>query len=91
MNWVCKRKIPGDFTFDSFFTNAKTLNYIHAKQDRFGRPRGYVGDLKFNRKIQWQGREIKAEEMAAEIDAESRTPFFRQAVVLHGDDPYSGS
>jgi len=77
VDWVCERGIPGDFAFDSFFTNAKTLNYIHGKQDRFGRPRGYVGDLKFNRKIQWQGREMKAEEMAAEIDAESRTPFFR--------------
>ena len=77
VDWVCEREIPGDFTFDSFFTNAKTLNHIHGKQDRFGRPRGYVGDLKFNRKIRWQGREMKAEEMAAQIDPESRTPFFR--------------
>jgi len=77
VDWVCEREIPGDFTFDSFFTNAETLNYIHGKQDRFGRARGYVGDLKFNRKIVWQGREIKAEEMAAEIDPESRTAFFR--------------
>jgi len=77
VDWVCDRNIPGDFAFDSFFTNAPTLNYIDGKQDRFGRPRGYVGDLKFNRKIQRQGREIKAEALAAEIDAESRTPFFR--------------
>jgi hypothetical protein len=77
VDWVCEREIPGDFAFDSFFTNAKTLNHVHGKQDRFGRPRGYVGDLKFNRKIRWQGREMKAEEMAGEIDPESRTPFFR--------------
>ena len=77
VDWVCKREIPGDFVFDSYFTNAENLNHIHGKSDRFGRPRGYVGDLKSNRKIQWQGREIKAEEMAGEIDAESRTPFFR--------------
>jgi hypothetical protein len=77
VDWVCEREIPGDFVFDSYFTNAENLNHIHSKQDRLERPRGYVGDLKFNRKLQWQGREIKAEEMAGEIDAESRTPFFR--------------
>lgn len=77
VDWVCQRKIPGDFAFDSYFTNAKTLNHIQGRQDRFGRPRGYVGDLKFNRTIEWKGRQRKAEEMAAEIDAESRKPFFR--------------
>jgi DDE superfamily endonuclease len=77
VDWVCEREIPGDFAFDSFFTNAETLNHIHGKQDRFGRPRGYVGDLKFNRKIVRHGREMKAEEMAAEITPESRKPFFR--------------
>jgi hypothetical protein len=77
VDWVCKQKIPGDFTFDSYFTSAEILNHIQGKQDHFGRPRGYVGDLKFNRKIQWQGKEIKAEEMARQIDPESRTPFFR--------------
>jgi hypothetical protein len=77
VDWVCEREIPGDFAFDSYFTNAKTLNHIHGKQDRFGRPRGYVGDLKRNRKIQWRGREMKAEAMAAEIDDESRKPLFR--------------
>ena len=52
-NWstvLCSEEIPGDFTFDSYFTNADNLNHIHGKQDRFGRPRGYVGDLKSNRK-----------------------------------------
>jgi hypothetical protein len=76
VDWVCEREIPGDFVFDSYFTNAEILNHIHGKQDRFKRPRGYVGDLKFNRKIEWRGREIKAEELAAEIEPESRVPFF---------------
>ena len=80
VDWVCKQEIPGDFVFDSFFTNAKTLNYIDGKQDHFRRPRGYVGDLKFNRKILWRGEEMAAEAMAAGIDAESRKPFF------HGRD-----
>jgi hypothetical protein len=77
VDWVCEREIPGDFAFDSYFTNAEILNHIHSKQDRFGRPRGYVGDLKFNRKIEWRGRTMKAEEMAAQIPPESRKPFFR--------------
>jgi hypothetical protein len=51
VDWVCEHNIPGDFTFDCYFTNAEDLNYIHAKKDRFGRPRGYVGDLKQKRKI----------------------------------------
>jgi hypothetical protein len=77
IDWVCERAIPGDFTFDSYFTNAEILNHIHGKPDRLGRPRGYVGDLKFNRKIWWKGREWKAEEMAAEIDPEIRKPLRR--------------
>ena len=77
VDWVCKRKVPGTFTFDNYFTNAKTLNHIHGKKDRFDQPRGYVGDLKFNRKIWWRGREMKAEEMATQIDPKSRKPLFR--------------
>jgi hypothetical protein len=77
VDWVCEREIPGDFTFDSYFTHAEVLNHIHSKEDRFGRARGYVGDLKFNRKIHGKGRELKAEEMAAEIDPEIRKPLRR--------------
>lgn len=77
IDWTCEREIPGDFTFDSYFTNAECLNHIHEKKDRFDRPRGYVGDLKFNRKIWWKGYELKAEEMAAEIEPESRKSFKR--------------
>jgi hypothetical protein len=77
VDWVCAHEIPGDFTFDSYFTNAEILNHIHSKQDRSGRPRGYVGDLKFNRKVEWKGQLIRADELAATIDADSRKPIRR--------------
>jgi hypothetical protein len=38
-----QRAMPGDFTFDSYFTSTKVLNHIQSKQ------RAYVGDLKLNR------------------------------------------
>lgn len=72
IDWVCAQDIPGDFTFDSYFTCAEILNHLHAKPDKFGRPRGYVGDLKMNRKIEWQGRICKANELAATIEPASR-------------------
>jgi hypothetical protein len=72
VDWVVERNIPGDFTFDSYFTNADNLNHIHAKTDRFGRPRGYVGDLKTNRKIWYRGKEIRADELAATIESNVR-------------------
>jgi DDE superfamily endonuclease len=72
IDWVCQRSIPGDFAFDSDFTNAEILNHVHSQTDRFGRPRGYVGDLKFNRKLQWKGQILKASELAALIPVEDR-------------------
>src|SRR3954469_19269643 len=72
IDWACERSIPGDFAFDSYFTNAEILNHVHAKTDRFGRPRGYVGDLKSNRKLQWNGQFLKASELAASIRVEDR-------------------
>jgi len=77
VDWVCQREIPGDFTFDSYFTNAEILNHIHSKRDRFGRPRGYVGDLKFNRKVEWKGAVIRVDELAAQIVPEDRKPIRR--------------
>lgn len=68
VDWVVGQKIPGDFTFDSWFTHAANLNHIHAHG------RGYVGDLKFNRKIVFQGQTLKAEELAARIGPETRKP-----------------
>jgi hypothetical protein len=77
VDWVCERDIPGDFTFDSYFTNAEILNHINSKRDRFDRPRGYVGDLKFNRKVEWKGEIVRIDEVAAQIDPDSRKPFRR--------------
>jgi hypothetical protein len=72
IDWVCERKIPGDFAFDSYFTNAEILNHIHGKADETGRARGYVGDLKSNRKLERQGKVIKANDLAASIPASDR-------------------
>lgn len=66
VDWTVQMAIPGDYTFDSYFTNAKTLNHINGLQ------RNYVGDLKFNRKIQFKGREMRADELAGLIDPEDR-------------------
>jgi len=65
-DWVVKQEIPGDFTFDCYFSNAEILNHINRKE------RSYVGDLKFNRKIWFGGYELKASELAAKIGPESR-------------------
>ena len=77
VDWVCERNIPGDFTFDSDFSNAENLNHIHSKQDGTGRSRGDVGDWKMNRKLEWKGRTLKATELAAEIPFEDRKELRR--------------
>ena len=50
VDWVVEQGIPGDFAFDSYFTNAPNMNHVKS----YGR--GYVGDLKLNRKIRVAGR-----------------------------------
>ena len=60
------RNIPGDFTFDSYFTNAKILNHIQ------GHKRGYVGDLKLNRNVVFEGCQVKLNEWAREIRFEDK-------------------
>jgi len=75
VDWVDERQLPGTFAMDSYFTNAPILNYIHSKHLSDGRPRGYVGSLKFNRKLQYRGRTLKASELAAEIGPELRQPL----------------
>ncbi len=79
VDWVYERGIPGDFAFDSYFTNAENLNHIHSREDGTGRSRGYVGDLKLNRKLELKGKCLKAEELAAQIPAEDRKE------IPHGD------
>jgi len=66
VDWTVQQHIPGDFAFDSYFTNAANLNHIHRHK------RAYVGDLKFNRKIVFMGREIRADELAAQIQPQDR-------------------
>jgi hypothetical protein len=51
IDWAVAEGIPGDFTFDSYFTNAEIINHLH------GTGRAYVGDLKANRKISVNGQE----------------------------------
>jgi hypothetical protein len=77
IDWTCERDIPGFFTWDSYFSSVENLNYVHAKRDRFGQPRGYVGDLKMNRKIWHRGKEIKAEALASTIAPEDRKELRR--------------
>jgi DDE superfamily endonuclease len=75
IDWVCEQNIPGTFAMDSYFTNAPILNHIHGKQLGNGQPRGYVGSLKFNRKLEYRGRLVKASELAAGIAPEVRKPL----------------
>lgn len=77
IDWICEREIPGTIAFDSYFSGAPNLNYIHGKQDGRGRARAYVGDLKSNRKVWFKGRELKAEELAASIPREDRKELRR--------------
>jgi hypothetical protein len=86
---VVRQQIPGDFTFDWWFTHAANLNHIH------GHERGYVGDLKFNRKVIFKGQTLKAEEVAALIKPEDRKPvvidgkkqwYFTKSVRIDGVD-----
>ncbi|NLH99402.1 MAG: IS701 family transposase, partial [Chthonomonadales bacterium] len=68
---VCEREIPGTFTWDSFFTNARTMNHVHGKKDAQGHRRAYVGDLN------WKGVEQKISEVAASIPIEDRKEIRR--------------
>jgi DDE superfamily endonuclease len=64
-----QRAIPGDFTFDSYFTSAKVLNHIQSAQ------RAYVGDLKLNRKVVDAGREQKLQDVARQIPWAAKKPI----------------
>lgn len=66
VDWVIDNSIPGDFTFDSWFTHKDNLNRINFLK------RNYVGDLKFNRKIIFKGNELKVSELAGQIDPKDR-------------------
>src|SRR5439155_7814251 len=46
-----------------------------SKQLANGQPRGYVGSLKFNRKLVYPGRLLKAAALATEIEPALRKPL----------------
>ncbi len=69
IDWIVAEQIPGDFTFDSYFTNAPIMNHLHAKQ------RSYVGDLKANRLIVVSGVEQTASEWVKTLTPLLRTSF----------------
>ena len=62
------RGIPGDFTFDCYFTSAKVLNHIQSTQ------RAYVGDLKLNRHVVYDGREQSLQAVARQIPWAAKKP-----------------
>jgi hypothetical protein len=74
IDWVVAEQIPGDFTFDSYFTHAVTLNHIQKHG------RAYVGDLKANRKISVDGREQKVSDWIAQ----NLLPFARTKFTVAG-------
>ena len=63
-----KRAMPGDFTLDSYFTSAKSLNHIQSTQC------AYVGDLQLNRQVVYAGREQKLQEVAWQSPWEAKKP-----------------
>jgi DDE superfamily endonuclease len=62
------RGIPGDFTFDCYFTSAKVLNHIQSQQ------RAYVGDVKLNRHVVYDGREQSLQAVARQIPWAAKKP-----------------
>src|SRR5882724_7865942 len=89
VDWVVEQKIPGDFTFDSYFSSVPILNHINKYE------RGYVGDLKFNRNVMFMGKKLKVSEVAEQIPLESRKEvligekkqwYFTKSVQIPGVD-----
>ena len=89
IDWVHTNDIPGDFAFDSWFTHKDNLNHINVLK------RNYVGDLKLNRNITFKGKELKASELAAQIDpkdrkvlrvGDSRQYYFTVSIRIPGVD-----
>ena len=68
INDAITRGIPGDFTFDSYFTSTKVLNPIESTK------RAYVGALKLNRKVVYEGREQSLQAVARQIPWAAKKP-----------------
>lgn len=73
-NWCHNNGVLGTFTFDSFYTCAPIQNHINSLLNADGTRRGYVGDLKFNRKIIFKGMEQQVKDFAATIPPSDRKP-----------------
>jgi len=69
IDWVVAEEIPGDFTFDSYFTNAPIMNHIHSQR------RTYIGDLKANRAIVVSGQETTVSTWVKTLTPLVRTKF----------------
>jgi hypothetical protein len=74
IDWCHEKGVLGTFTFDSFYTCAEIQNHIHALKNADETSRGYVGDLKFNRKLTFKGVEQQAVEFAKTIPSCDRKP-----------------
>ena len=79
IDWCQENKVLGTFTFDSFYTCSEIQNHIHSLKNEDGTERGYVGDLKFNRKVVFKGVEQQAVEFAQTIP-----PSDRKSVTVDG-------
>ena len=63
------RAIPGDFPFDSYVTSAKVLNHMQ------GTKRAYVGDMKLNRQVVYDGREQALQAVARQMPWQAKKPI----------------
>jgi hypothetical protein len=79
INLCHTRGVLGTFTFDSFYTCSEIQNHINTLQNADGTQRGYVGDLKFNRKIVFKGVEQQVADFARNIPASDR-----KSIVIDG-------
>ena len=74
IDWCHAKGVKGTFAFDSFYTCVEIQNHINDLKNEDGTGRGYVGDLKFNRKVVFKGVEQQALEFAHTIPPEDRKP-----------------
>lgn len=68
VNDASARGIPGAFTFDSYCTSAKVLNHLESIK------RAYVGELKLNRKLVYEGREQALQQVARQMPWQGKKP-----------------
>jgi hypothetical protein len=68
INDAIARGIPGDCTCDSYCTSAKVLNHLESTK------RAYVGDLKLNRKLVYEGREQTLQQVARQMPWRAKKP-----------------